>query len=160
MKKFSPNLLFFNGHGNENTISGHNNEPLVALGKNEDLLSSKIVYSISCKSAKNLGRKTIDSGTINFTGYNDDFIFFYDIKMTSRPLEDKTAKLFLDHSTIFMNSMVKGNSVSKSYDKAKKSLKNNILRLLSSENPDSSMIRFLWWNMKYFVTHGDISAKI
>jgi len=159
VKEFSPKVILFNGHGNENTIGGHENEPLVTLGKNEKLLASRIIYSISCKSAKNLGRKSIDSGAMSFTGYDDDFIFFYDVKMTSRPVEDETAKLFLGHSKIFVNSLLKGNSISESYNRAKGSMKNNITKLLSSESPDSGMIRFLWWNMKHFVTQGNADIK-
>src|SRR3989339_1998945 len=46
--KNEPILVFFNGHGDEDVITGYNNEPLVAVNKNEKLLEKKIVYARSC----------------------------------------------------------------------------------------------------------------
>ncbi len=68
--------------------------------------------------------------------------------------KDKTAKLFLEHSRIFVRSILKGNSVKDSYEKAKE------FKLLSSENQDVALVRFLWWDMKHFVTHGNSEAKL
>ncbi len=43
------------------------------------MLKEKIVYAISCQSAKNLGKKSIKSGTKSYImGYDDDFIFVFD----------------------------------------------------------------------------------
>ena len=38
--------------------------------------------------------------------------------------------------------------------------KENMNKLLSSEAPkeDASMARYLWWNMKHLVIHGDKTA--
>jgi len=63
MKKFSPNIVMLNGHGNIDLVMGHQNQILLKAGLNEDLLNSKIVYALSCKSAKVLGPKSIQAGT-------------------------------------------------------------------------------------------------
>lgn len=53
--KRNPKLLIFNGHGDEETISGYQNEVLVKCNRNEGLLRNRIIYSISCRSAEKLG---------------------------------------------------------------------------------------------------------
>lgn len=64
-----PLLVFLNGHGNADTITGYNNEPLIETNKNENLLIKKIVYARSCDSANNLGKLCIQNGTLAFIGY-------------------------------------------------------------------------------------------
>ena len=96
--KLSPNLIVLNGHGDADKVTGNNKEPILVVGDNEGLLRDKIVYAISCSSAKLLGPKSIEKGTINYSGYDDDFIFCYDPNNITRPLSDDTAKLFLGNS--------------------------------------------------------------
>jgi hypothetical protein len=45
IKDFSPNLVVFNGHGSQDTVTGHDNKPLITCGVNEGILKSKIVYA-------------------------------------------------------------------------------------------------------------------
>lgn len=52
IKKINPNLILFNGHGDESSITGNNGEILIKAGENETLLKGKIVYALSCSSAK------------------------------------------------------------------------------------------------------------
>lgn len=157
MKKFSPNLVVLNGYGDENMVTGHKNQPLVVLHENEGILRSKIVYAISCRSAKNLGRKSVEAGAVSYTGYDDDFIFVYEPDKISRPLTDETAKLFLEHSKMFIESLVKGNNVGESFERSKRILKNNLVRALSE---NASAARYLWWDLKNFSSHGDLSAEV
>ena len=158
LNKLSPKLVVFNGHGNEKAIGGHDNKPIIIAGKNENLLKSKIIYSISCKSAKILGLKSIEAGAINFTGYNDDFIFVFETNKVAKPLEDETAKLFLEPSNLFITSLIKGNSIKESYNKSKNLMKKTILQLLGDDTQDTNLVRFLWWNLKHFVSYGDLKA--
>ena len=155
--KLSPGFVVFNGHGDENTIFGHKDEPLITLGKNEKLLASKIVYSISCSSAKNLGPESVKAGAINYTGYDKDFFLVFEPEKFSRPLEDKTAKLFLSPSVLFVDSIIKGNKIKEAFDKSKNLMKDNF-RLSLSVDTDSS--RFLWWNIQNFKSHGDVEPSI
>ena len=158
LKKLSCNLTFFNGHGNFNVITGHNNEPIIIGGENENLLKSKIVYTISCKSAKELGPRSVKAGAVSYTGFDDDFIFVYEPENISRPLHDNTAKLFLEPSQLFMKSLIKGNSVREGMDKTKKLLADNFLKALNDNDRDSA--KYLWWDLKHFVSHGDVDAKL
>jgi len=157
LKKQHPEFVVFNGHGNERTVFGHKDEPIIILGENEILLKNKIVYSISCSSVKKLGIESVESGARNYTGFEDDFFLVFEPEKFSRPLEDKTAKLFLDPSSLFIESVIKGNNIKEAYEKTKKMMDKNF-RLSLSVDTDSS--RFLWWNMKNFKSHGNMDATI
>lgn len=154
------NLVFFNGHGDYSCVTGHKNEPLIICNENETLLKSKIVYTISCKSAKELGPKSVEAGAISYSGYDDDFIFSYEPDKISRPLQDETAKLFLEPSKLFMTSLVKGNSVIESQKRTKTLFRENILRLLDSDNPDNDLLRYLVWDSRHLISHGNLNASI
>lgn len=157
LKKQNPRLVVFTGHGNKNEIFGYRNQPLISLGKNEKLLISKIIYSISCESAKKLGLESIKAGAVNYTGYKEDFFLVFEPEKFSRPLNDKTAKLFLNPSALFIESIIKGNRIEDAFKKSKKLMKDNF-RLSLSIDTDSS--RFLWWNLQNFNSYGDMSASI
>ncbi len=160
INKLSPTLIVFNGHGDDNTITGHKNQPIITAGENEKLLNLKIVYAISCRSAKNLGPKSIEAGAINYTGYDDDFIFVYENEKITKPLTDETAKLFLEPSKIFIKSLIKGNTIEESRERSKNMLKKNITKLLGSNMQDTAIVRYLWWDFIHFKSHGNLDATI
>ena len=159
LMKFSQDLVVFNGHGDDNTVTGHKNEQLITAGKNETLLKNKIIYAISCRSAKILGEKSVKAGAISYSGYDEDFVFVYDPNKITIPCSDSTAKLFLEHSQIFIESIIKGNTIEESKKKAENILRKNIIRLLGS-NQDSSLVRYLWWDLKHFVSLGNMNAIV
>lgn len=148
----------FNGHGSEDTVTGHNNKPIVTAGENEEMLKEKIVYALSCSSARNLGPKSIDAGAISYTGFDDDFIFSYEPEKFSRPLQDETAKMFLEPSNLFVDSLIKGNTVNEARKKTENMLRSNMIKSLGSNTLDASLARFLWWDLRHFVSHGKLDA--
>ncbi len=160
LKDQNPELVICNGHGQEDMVSGHKNEPLLIAGVNDNLLKGKITYALSCKSGLVLGAESIKRGAKAYIGYTDDFIFFYEPKMITHPEKDKTAEIFLDPSTEVVTSLIKGSSVLESEEKAKKKFKQNMTKLLSSEasTEETSMARYVWWNMKNLISHGDKTA--
>ncbi len=160
ISKMSPDFVVLNGHGSDNCVAGHNNEPIVTAGENEVLLSSKIVYAISCWSGKGLGPKSIEAGALSYTGYDDDdFVFLYEHEKFSRPLQDETARLFLEPSMVFVDSLIKGNTVSESRRRTENMLSKNILKSLGSNQQDAGLVRFLWWDLKHFVSHGRLDVS-
>lgn len=160
IKKFSPRLVMLNGHGDADSVTGHKNQMLVKAGINEELLKSKIVYALSCKSAKILGPKSVHAGALNYTGYEDDFIFVYEPELFSRPLSDKTAGLFLEHSNIFVEALIKGRSAGESFERSKDALRKSFNRAISTLEQDPTTARFLWWNLKNFKSHGDANVSV
>ncbi len=161
LEKQKPRLVVLNGHGSDNVVAGYKDEPLIIGGKNEELLKEKITYAISCRSARELGRKVIKSGGNTYFGYEDDFIFFYDPFMISRPLEDKTAGFFLEPATEIITSLLKGAKAGECSKKSKESFERNMHKLLSSEasKEDASLARYLWWNMRNQVCLGDENSS-
>ena len=153
-------LVIFNGHGNPEEITGHKNEVLVKADLNENLLRDKIVYAISCSSARTLDPASIRAGALSYTGYDDEFVFLMETDMITRPLEDSTARQFLEHSQVFTSSLIKGNLVEDCFEKAKKNLQENLQKSLASGNPDPTQARYLWWDLQHFVTLGDKKTKI
>lgn len=159
--KMKPLFIFFNGHGNNNHITGYENEILIQAGNNEDLLKHKIIYAVSCRSAVKLGLKSIKAGALTYIGYTGDFIFCNDDHKISRPLNDKIAKLFLEPSNQVAVSLIKGNKSEEASKRSKKFFIRNIQKMLSSEASSESnqYAKFLWWNMKHQVCLGDGSSK-
>lgn len=155
--KIKPLFIIFNGHGDDDCIAGYDNKILIKSGNNENLLKEKIVYAVSCRSAVELGKKSIIAGALAYIGYDSDFIFCHDEHKISRPLNDKIAKLFLEPSNQVAISLIKGNKSKEASKRSKKFFLRNMQKLLSSEAlPESNQYaKFLWWDMKHQVCLGD-----
>lgn len=162
IKKTQPELVVLNGHGSVDTIAGHDGQVLLSVDKNESLLSNKISYALACSSAKKLGKCLIEKGAKSFIGYEEDFIFLHEKDKLSRPINDKTAGLFLEPSNLVASTLIKGNTAKEAYDRSQKEFRHNIRRLVVSESPqeDKSPITWLYWDMIHQVCLGDNSAKI
>lgn len=161
-KKTKPKLIFLNGHGNKNAITGQGQEILIQSNDNEDITKNSIVYALSCSAASILGLKCIQKGTRSFIGYKNDFIFLTEQSFITRPLDDKTATLFFEPSNLVVNSLIKGHTALDSYNRSQKEFKRNIRKLLTSESlqKDQSSVRFLLWDMDHQVCLGDAATKI
>lgn len=152
IKKTNPDIIYLNGHGNPDSICGHNNETLVCIN-NESLLYHSYVYALACSSAKILGKSVAKNGTKSFIGYKEDFIFIHETNKSTRPIEDKTAGLFLEPSNLVVTALIKGNTPQEAFNRSQESFKRNIRRLMVSESPreDKSPISWLYWNMTHQV---------
>lgn len=159
IQKQDPEFVIFNGHGNRDRIGGHKNEILVQSHKDEKILSHRLIYAHTCSAAKVLGPLAIGEGAISFLGYDEDFIFFYDPEMISRPLQDETAKKFLEPSTEAISSIIKGNTVEEAQKRAKDLFKKNLSKMLSSEG-DARMAPYLWADMRHLILCGQKDAKL
>lgn len=162
IKKLKPGIVFFNGHGDSDKIAGHNNQVLVQKGENEQVLAGCIVYSFSCRSALELGKACVDSATLSYIGYIDDFVFLYEEDKTTHPLEDKTASLFLEPSNLIVISVLKGNSTGQAVKKSQEEFKRNIRKLITSDLPqeDKSPMPWLIWDMTHQICLGSQEAKL
>ncbi len=158
LSKFQFNMVFLNGHGEDTIVMGHDNEPILIAGKNEEKLKQTITYAISCSSAKELGDNAIKSGALCYIGYDQDFMFTLDENHSTRPLEDKLAAMFLHHTNVFMNALVKGSSVAEAYEKAKSSLWESITVAESSGSWD--ILSWLLWDYYAFVAKGNLGSKL
>lgn len=160
IEKQSPGLIVFNGHGDDNCVTGHKQEVLVEAGKNESLLKDKITYAVSCRSAKLLGPKSVAASAKAYIGYDDDFVFIYSPDKITKPLLDESAKMFLEPSNELIISLIKGNSAEESHKRSQEFFKDRMKKLLSSEATpeETSMARYLWWDMVHQVCLGNQKA--
>jgi len=158
--KMRPSFIFLNGHGDADRITGVDDETLIQAGKNEEVIKNKSVYVLSCSSAKELGPASIDAGANAYLGYNDVFIFSYESDKLSKPLNDKTAELFLGPSNQLMVSILKGHTAKESYDRSQKCFLQNIQKLVTSESSDASLIPYLLWDKMHQVCLGNKNAVL
>ncbi len=156
--KMQPSFIFFNGHGSADSIAGCDDKILVRAGDNEKMLEAKSVYALSCSSAKKLGPASIKAGARAYLGYDDVFIFFYEPGKLSKPLDDKTAELFLGPSNQLVISVLKGHTAEESYDRSQKCFLQNIQKIATSQIADLGLIPYLLWNKMHQVCLGDKEA--
>lgn len=157
LSKRNPVLVIINGHGSDDAVAGHDDNLLIKAGDNSSLLSNKITYAISCRSARILGKEIGQNAKTAYIGYQDDFILVYLEKYRTRPIEDKFAGLFLDSSNLVVTTLIKGHPAKEAVSRAKQEFLRNIQRLLTSKvkSDDSSALRYLVWDMKNLVLCGD-----
>lgn len=151
LTKKSPEVVFLNGHGQGDRLCGQNDEVLLQVGENEELLRSKIVYALSCQTAKKLGPKVVAKGAIAYLGYDEDFVFFTRQEKEIKPLDDDRAKLFLEPSNQVVTSLLKGYSPAQAHQKSKKAFAKNIEDLLTGKLPEKYLARYLFWDMHHQV---------
>lgn len=148
LEKRAPRLVFLNGHGSDKFVRGYDEE-IILKHSDRKAVKLKIIFARSCKSAKILGQKAITQGATAYLGYKEDFWFTYNIAKISRPLEDKTAALFLEPSNYLVISLLKDHSTGYANNKSKALFRKNIEKLLirgpSAEDYDT--IRYLYWDM-------------
>ena len=162
IQKRNPSVIFLNGHGNDDLLTGQDGAVMLQAGENEHILEGTITYALSCRSAKVLGKQSVASGARAYIGYEEDFTFMYESEKRTRPDEDTIAALFLDPSNQVIISLLKGHDVNSAYINAKNAFFRNIQKSLTSESSsdDSSNIRYLLWDMQNLVYHGDGAATV
>lgn len=158
-----PRLVFFNGHGDDETIFGHNDEILIKSGINEDLLESKIIYAASCSSAKELGKSAIEKGADAYIGYEDEFVFIGDTNSSARPLSDQFAKPFFESSNQIPLSLINGNKVIDASAKSQKMFQYWITyyRTIGESLPEApEILKQLLWDKRNQVIRGNQDTLI
>ena len=162
LQKRKPCFVIINGHGDDDLVTGYKNEMLLRAGFNSSLLQGKIIYAISCRSARVLGEEAGQYENTAYVGYKDDFILIYLEECRTRPAEDKLAGLFLDPSNLVASSLLKGHTAGKSVLRARQEFFRNIQKLLTSKTKteDSSILRYLLWDMKNLTLCGNGDKKI
>ncbi len=162
VKKLQPDVIFLNGHGDDDCVTGHDEEKLVAAGENHDILRCAITYALSCNSGKILGPKVVANNETTYIGYEDEFIFVANSSYSTRPQDDPMAKPFKEASNQVMISLLKGHRAGEASEKSKNKFKEHFMKLSSSQaDPDSLQVaQCLWWNMRNQVCLGNLDAKL
>lgn len=83
------------GHGNATTFAGMYNEVLMKADRDEYLMESRVVFLLSCSTAKILGLQLISRGkALAYIGYFEDFTFMASKGPGSDPDTDEYQKPF------------------------------------------------------------------
>lgn len=163
ISKQNPKLLFFNGHGSTDVISGHKDEVILSSNKDLDLLKDRIVYARSCHAGVFLGKKTVENNNGCFIGYELKFSFWMDGKWSATPLRDPGAALCLEPSNEIVRALINGKSASEAYEKSKRMMAKNMGKVLkmNQKNEPGAMgiLRTLWNNYEGQVILGNKEAR-
>lgn len=160
-KKYNHKLIFFNGHGHDNEITGYGNEVLVDDSKNSLDMVGSIVVARSCRCAKVLGKYLVDKGSNSFIGYIDDYVIKTSRKYITKPLMDPMAALYLEPSNQIVKSLLKGKTAGEADIKSKRMLAKNISKVLSGGSKDKvDTVKWLYHDLKNQVVIGDKNSKI
>lgn len=163
LKKKKCNLIFLNGHGEEDKIYGNKDE-VIFSEENVELLKNKIVYARACSAGKKLGKQIVEDSEGCFIGYKFPFYFWTEDKWSTKPLNDKSASLYLNPSNEIMNQFIKGKTALEADKISKKMMIENMNRLLvlkDKNQPEAmNMLQCLWTNYKGQVLLGNKNAKI
>ncbi len=153
VREQSPDFVFLNGHGDYDKVCGQDNECLIEADDNAEILSGKIVYALSCRSADTLGKRAVEKGALAYIGYIEDFIFLFDEKQKDFPLQDKIAQLFLEPSNQVAFSLLAGSSAKEASENSKESFLANVKKMLTSEAPkeQKGIVRYLLWDRRHQV---------
>ena len=160
LRKMQPLLVFLNGHGSSDCVTGHNNQPMIKKSENSELLESKIIYARSCQSGKELGPDCIENGACAYIGYTENFVLCLNEDKTRRPLEDSTAELFLGPSNQVMVSLLKGHSAENANSRSKVYFLKNIQKVINSDSSEHYLAAYLYHDMKNQVCLGDGSSCV
>ncbi len=157
-----PILIFLNGHGNSDVITGQNNEPLLSMGDEIHELVQSILYARSCEAGRTLGPMLTMKGLRAFIGYKRKFFFFRSSDHTTHPLEDPYVKQFLEPSNRVVSTLLKGHSALEAYQRSQTEMRRNFQKMLISSQTFESrfMAPYLWSNMTSQVIFGDKDAKV
>jgi len=160
-KKHNPKILFFNGHGSEDSICGYNDEVLLDNSHNFVNFKDSIIVSRSCRSAAVLGVFLVKNGLKTFIGYINNYIVKISKRKITDPLKDKIASLYLEPSNLIVTTLLKGRTAIEADNRSKKILLTNLNKVLSSNSNDKEDIaRWLYHDYCSQVVIGDINGKL
>ena len=157
--RFSPKFLFFNGHGAPDRIFGHKDEEVIILGENDDLLSNRIIYSVACDSAAELGKNAKSKAYI---GYEGSFAIVIDASESCTPLKSKFIRAFLEPSNEVPKAIISGKTAGDAYSKSQEAFDKSISFFESTTAPINSehVLPWLVWDKTVQVLHGNPKAKM
>ncbi len=152
-----PILVNLLGHGDYNLIACQNGETLLQGGVNTNVLAGRVVYALSCRTGRDLGRTAFAEGAISYLGYSEDFWMIYSYGNHSdggmvNPLEDEASRGFFESHNIAPISYLRGSTVGASYS-ASQNKSNYWINVW--EQIDTQVAALLMWNRDYQVLYGE-----
>lgn len=147
IKKQSPTVIIFNGHGNEHSVLGDKDGDLVSTSDDLSIFKKKKVYIRSCKAGRILGPEIVKGGATGFIGYYEDFIFATDPDFFHNPINDELAGICLNPTDEIIKALLKGSSIREANDSGITAAQNKLNELQITSSYYSQFAPFLYWNM-------------
>jgi len=162
IEKRNPNIVFVNGHGNEDSLYGH--KEIIFSMDNINLLKGRLIYARACSAGAKLGKGVVKGNNGCFIGYKYPFSFWFDEKWSAKPSNDNIAKLYLEPSNQVMLSLIKGKNSQEAHEKSKALMLENMKRILVLEEKKEpgtmGMLQILWNNFDGQVIYGNFFARL
>ncbi len=138
IRKERPQLIIFNGHGDEKSIKGYELEILVQIDDNEEILKNKIVHVMSCRTGKELGPRCISIGGLAYIGYKENFKIAYlaNRETNGDKRTDSYASFILGPAFTTILSLMEGKKTEEAYKLSQQASEEN-LRFLTTSKDDT-----------------------
>lgn len=161
--KQNPKLIIFHGHGATDKICGfEKKEILIEININDHMLKNKIIHSITCSSASELGDSVIKKGGLAYIGFKDEFWCPYNPIHVSNPEMDIMAKCNIEPVMQLSRSLVKNNTVKEAYNRSQETFRKWLDACERSDAPPEleGIGQFIFWNMINQDIIGDDGASL
>jgi len=109
---FDPRILVVEGHGERDRLGGHMDKIVVDPG-NVDLLSGRLVWSVSCNTASVLGEQAVRRGCRCYIGFSDELVWAQYWRVN--PLLDGIGRWFWAPIVESIRKLVSGGTCSSAY---------------------------------------------
>ena len=140
IKTLDPYIIFLNGHGTEYSLKGKDGETdIIIRCKNDHLFKDRIVYALSCYTAKILGKSALNKGCKSYIGYTKKIIFPH--QGLSNPIKDYLSESFMMVSNEIVLTLIRGGTTEDAITNFN-NLSNKLIEYWEkSYNPSSTTIK-------------------
>jgi hypothetical protein len=144
------------GHGDSDVVTGQDDGDLLKIGQyNDNEIQGKVIYSLSCLSAEDLGPDLINHGAAAFLGWLDDYMWIIDESNLMTPWNDKLAAPCMMPVIAGLDALLNGKTVSEV-----KKIQDDSYSVYAANTDDELIKALVEFNQSNFVLYGDPQAKI
>jgi hypothetical protein len=116
----APVFIYGAGHGNPYVFTGFAGSWLLELEQNTSITYNKIIYLMSCSTAKLLGKEISKYATC-YVGYEEDFAIIEQLGALFNPVEPRYYRIhwsWMDHVNLIVTGILGGRTVSEAVAKS------------------------------------------
>lgn len=164
--KYDPGLVILNGHGGRKGITGLDSHVILGvksydpelrlriIAQNPELMKGRIVYLLSCFTAKELAPRLVDYGAIAVAGYASSFIFL----STNSPEQDRQSRNFFTAAMQLPLYLLEGEN----FGVGCRVVKNAFLKYVeeAEERRDFFTAKYFWHDYLNFKAFGNMRASL
>lgn len=159
----NPSLVAGAGHGSADTWVGQYvpeeyGYSTLLTTYNADLMKDRVVYLLSCLTAKELGPEIVRRGARAYAGYREEFV--WTVESPESPATDRLAAPFGAASTAFPKVLIGGRTVREARERTLEAYEAEMEEWERSEDPYArEVVKWLNWDMQALAVEGDEEAR-